>query len=155
MNKKKSKKQSPKEKKGSKAIIVSYVLGTRTEQKAGFHWERFYSQEIIIMSEGDHLDDKNIDWTSAEHEDKFPDALALRLGQLVLGIVRTEVERNLSRKKIAQNFEIEKVPWNSRPIIVVEKISSRPRLIKEGEVITALVKINYKYETLTMPKPRK
>lgn len=115
-----------------------------------------YSQQITVMSEGDFLDNKNLTWVSSEGEceEKFFEALCLRLGSLALQVVNTETKRKLSRKKTIHNMNIRKDPFNNKPFITVEEISTRLRLKESGNLITALVKIQYEYETSPVPKPR-
>jgi hypothetical protein len=153
----KSKKQAPKKKTGEKAMIVSYFLGERTEQKTGQCWEMQYSQPITIMSENDFLDNRNLNWVSSEYrnKDEFLKTLRLRLGLLALDVAYTEVKRKLSRKKIIRDFDICKEPFRGDPLIIVEEISSRPRLREKGNLITALVKVQYEYFTIPVPRPRK
>jgi hypothetical protein len=153
--KKKSKKQSPKRKTGEKAIIASYFLGEKTEKKTGLWWQIRYSQPITIISENDLLSNKNLEWISSEYDDGFPEALRLRLGLLTLDVIYAEVEKKLSRKKTIQNINICRDPFNNKPLIVVEEISSRPRLKEKGDLITVMVKIQYEYETVPVPKPKK
>ena len=153
----KSKKQSPKKKTGEKALILTYFIGERTQKKTALWFEMRYSQQITVMSEGDFLSNKDLKWTSSEGrcEEKFFEALCLRLGSLTLQVVNAEIERKLSRKKTIRDMNIQEDPFNGKPFITVEKISTRPRLKEKGNLITALVKVQYEYFTTPVPRPRK